>query len=51
MKLFAARGPIVTGFFAEIDHSQSCHRPGAARKYQTGERDTARSNQSKLNRG
>ena len=41
----------MTGFMPETDLSQSCHRPGAARKYQTGERDAARSNQSKLNRG
>ena len=41
----------MTGFLAEIDHSQSCHRPGAARKYQTGERDAARSNQANSNRG
>jgi hypothetical protein len=29
----------VTGFVPEIDHSQSCHRAGAASKYQTGERE------------
>jgi hypothetical protein len=39
----------VTGFVAEIDHSQSCHRPSAAGKYQTGERHAA-SNQIRPNR-
>ena len=29
----------MTGLAWEIDHSQSCHTPGAAGKYQTGERD------------
>ena len=39
----------MTGFMPEIDHSKSCHIPGAAGKYQTGERDAA-SNQTRPNR-
>jgi hypothetical protein len=39
----------VTVSMPEIDHSRSCHIPGAAGKYQTGERDAA-SNQTRPNR-
>src|SRR5262249_41759171 len=47
-KLFAARGAFVTAFVPEIDYSRSCHIPGAAGKYQIGEREAA--NQTRLNR-
>src|SRR5215471_2942352 len=39
LNLFAERGAFVTGFLRETDLSLSCHRPGAASKYQTGERN------------
>jgi hypothetical protein len=32
----------------EIDHSSSCHKPGAAGKYQTGEREARQQTESRL---